>query len=76
MRNEPSMAIDPTNPDKMVIGWRQFNTVQNSFRQAGYAYTLDGGDTWTFPGVIDGRHISFGPGVGCRCWTAIYITTV
>lgn len=51
--NEPSMAIDPTDPDKMVIGWRQFNTVNNSFRQAGYAYTLDGGNNWTFPGVID-----------------------
>jgi len=51
--NEPSIAIDPTDPDKMVIGWRQFNTVDNSFRQAGYAYTLDGGDTWTFPGVIE-----------------------
>jgi len=51
--NEPSIAIDPTNPDKMVIGWRQFNTVSNSFRQAGYAYTTDGGETWTFPGVIN-----------------------
>ncbi len=51
--NEPSMAIDPTNPDKMVIGWRQFDTIISSFRQAGYGYTLDGGDTWTFPGVID-----------------------
>lgn len=51
--NEPSIAIDPTDPDKMVIGWRQFNTIENSFRQAGYGYTLDGGDTWTFPGVID-----------------------
>lgn len=51
--NEPSIAISPTNPDKMVIGWRQFNTIQNSFRQAGYAYTTDGGETWTFPGVID-----------------------
>ena len=51
--NEPSMAISATNPDKMVIGWRQFNTIQNNFRQAGYAYTLDGGDSWTNPGVID-----------------------
>ena len=51
--NEPSIAIDPTNPDKMVIGWRQFDTQQNNFRQAGYAYSLDEGETWTFPGVID-----------------------
>ncbi len=51
--NEPSIAVDPTNPDIMVIGWRQFNTVNNNFRQAGYAYTIDGGVNWTFPGVIE-----------------------
>lgn len=51
--NEPSIAIDPTNPDRMAIGWRQFNTVTNSFRQAGYGYSTNGGETWTFPGVIE-----------------------
>ncbi|NQT77580.1 MAG: T9SS type A sorting domain-containing protein [Bacteroidetes bacterium] len=51
--NEPSIAVDPTNPDRMMIGWRQFDNVNNDFRQAGYGYTLDGGQTWTFPGVID-----------------------
>ena len=25
--NEPSIAIDPTNPNRIVIGWRQFDTV-------------------------------------------------
>ncbi len=51
--NEPSIAVDPTNPDRIVIGWRQFDNVNNSFRQAGYGYSDDGGETWTFPGVID-----------------------
>ena len=51
--NEPSIAVDPTNPDRMAIGWRQFDNVNNNFRQAGYGYTLDGGETWTFPGVIE-----------------------
>lgn len=51
--NEPSIAIDPTNPNRIVIGWRQFDTVNNNFRQAGYGYSLDGGLTWTFPGVLD-----------------------
>lgn len=51
--NEPSIAVDPTNPDRIVIGWRQFDTTENSFRQAGYGYSLDGGTTWTFPGVLD-----------------------
>ncbi len=51
--NEPSIAVDPTNPDRIVIGWRQFDTVDNNFRQAGYGYSLDGGNSWTFPGVLD-----------------------
>ena len=28
--NEPSIAIDPTNPDRMFIGWRQFDDVTNN----------------------------------------------
>lgn len=51
--NEPSIAFDPGNHDNMVIGWRQFDTIGSNFRQAGYGYTLDGGITWTFPGVIN-----------------------
>ncbi len=51
--NEPSLAIDPLNPDRMAIGWRQFDNINNNFRQAGYGFTNDGGETWTFPGVID-----------------------
>jgi hypothetical protein len=51
--NEPSMAIDPTDPNNIIIGWRQFDTVEDSFRQAGYAYSHDAGSTWTFPGVLE-----------------------
>jgi len=51
--NEPSLAVDPTDPSRMVIGWRQFDTIASDFRQAGYAYSHDGGATWTFPGVHD-----------------------
>ena len=50
--NEPSIAVNPTNPLNMVIGWRQFDTVASNFRTAGWAYTLNGGQTWTFPGVL------------------------
>ena len=45
--NEPSIAVDPTNPNRMAIGWRQFNTINSNFRQAGVAYTSNGGQTWT-----------------------------
>ncbi|HEY3246299.1 MAG TPA: hypothetical protein VGM03_23390, partial [Phycisphaerae bacterium] len=51
--NEPSIAIDPTNPNRVVIGFRQFDNVMSNFRQAGYAYSTDAGATWTFPGVLD-----------------------
>lgn len=44
--NEPSIAIDPTAPNRMVIGWRQFDNVNSDFRQAGNAWSNDGGRTW------------------------------
>jgi hypothetical protein len=50
--NEPSLAVDPTAPNRIAIGWRQFDSVASNFRQAGYAYSRDGGRTWTFPGVL------------------------
>src|SRR6266436_4333943 len=51
--NESSIAVDPTNPSKMTIGWRQFNSVTSNFRQAGWGYTTNGGTSWTFPGVLE-----------------------
>jgi subtilisin-like proprotein convertase family protein len=51
--NEPSIAVNPTNPLNMVIGWRQFDDVTSNFRQGGWAYTTNGGQTWTFPGVLE-----------------------
>jgi hypothetical protein len=44
--NEPSLTIDPTNPNKIAVGWRQFDSVSSNFRQAGNAYSTDGGATW------------------------------
>jgi hypothetical protein len=51
--NEPSICVDPTNPAKMAIAWRQFDNVNSNFRQAGWAYTTDGGTSWTFPGRLE-----------------------
>ena len=31
--NEPSMCIDPNNPNRIAIGWRQFDTTNSDFRQ-------------------------------------------
>lgn len=51
--NECSISVDPTNANKKVIAWRQFNDVTSNFRQAGWGYTTDGGASWTFPGVLE-----------------------
>ncbi|MCP4898814.1 MAG: exo-alpha-sialidase [bacterium] len=50
--NEPSIVVDPTAPNRMVIGWRQFDTIADSFRQAGVAFSNDGGLTWTNNGPL------------------------
>ncbi len=51
--NEPSIAVDPANPNRMVIGWRQFDRITSSFRQAGWGFSSDGGRSWSFPGKIE-----------------------
>jgi hypothetical protein len=51
--NEPSIAVDPTDRNKMTIGWRQFDSVSSNFRQAGWGFTSNGGVSWTFPGVLE-----------------------
>ena len=51
--NEPSIAVDPTDPSRLVIGWRQFDTIASNFRQAGAAYSHDGAATWTSVGPLD-----------------------
>jgi hypothetical protein len=51
--NEPSISVDPTDGNKITIGWRQFDTWTSNFRQGGWGYTTDGGATWSFPGVLE-----------------------
>ena len=51
--NEPSLAVDPTNTDRIVVGWRQFDNIASNFRQAGYGYSTNGGGAFTFSGPIN-----------------------
>jgi hypothetical protein len=51
--NEPAIAVDPTDGNKMTIGWRQFDSINSDFRQGGWGYTTDAGVHWTFPGVLE-----------------------
>jgi len=50
--NEPSICVDPNNSNRISIGWRQFDSVTSNFRQAGFAYTTNGGTRWIAPGVL------------------------
>ena len=50
--NEPSMTVDPTAPNRIAVGWRQFGTISSNFREAGVAYSRDGGRSWTNPGPL------------------------
>ncbi len=45
--NEPSIAVDLNDSRRVAIGWRQFDTIASSFRQAGWGYSADGGVTWS-----------------------------
>src|SRR6476620_5216671 len=50
--NEPSICVDPTNRNKISIGWRQFDSIASNFRQAGFAHTINGGTTWISASVL------------------------
>jgi len=50
--NEPSIAVNPLDGNRMAIGWRQFDNVTSNFRQAGWGWSDDRGWSWTFPGVF------------------------
>jgi hypothetical protein len=62
--NEPCVTVDPTNHNKMTIGWRQFNSVTSDFRQGGWGFTTDAGTTWTFPGVLENNVFRSDPVLG------------
>ncbi len=64
--NEPSIAVDPSDPNRIMIGWRQFDNVGSNFRQAGYAYSEDAGQSWTFPGSIDAGVFRSDPVLDCN----------
>src|SRR4029450_2860659 len=50
--NEPSICVDRTDGNKMSIGWRKFDSVLSNFRQAGFAYSTNGGSNWISPGGL------------------------
>src|SRR5262249_15547770 len=61
--NEPSICVDPTNGNKMSVGWRQFDHVSSNFREAGFANTTNGGTRWIAPGVLQNNVFRSDPGL-------------
>jgi hypothetical protein len=74
--NEPSMCVDPNNPSRIAIGWRQFDNVTSNFRQAGYGYSTNGGLTWTFPGRLQPGNFLSDPVLGARYDGLFYYLTL
>jgi hypothetical protein len=74
--NEPSIAVDPNDRNRMAIGWRQFDTVSSSFRQAGWGFTTDGGQSWTFPGVIEPGIFRSDPVLGADIYGNFYYNSL
>jgi hypothetical protein len=51
--NEPTVAIDPTNPDVLVAGWNDYCMTDLAAGWMGLGFSTDGGRTWlnsTLPG--------------------------
>ena len=44
---EPSIAVNPANPNNLVGAWQQDRWSNGGARGLGSAYSLDGGGTWT-----------------------------
>ena len=74
--NEPSIAISPVDPNRIVIGWRQFDNIISNFRQAGRAYSLDGGATWTNPGPFTPGTFRSDPVLACDAQGNFYYNSL
>ena len=44
--NEPTIAIDPTNPDVIVAGWNDYCMTDLAAGWMGLGFSTDGGSTW------------------------------
>ena len=70
--NEPAIGVDPTAPNRMVVGWRQFDTVASNFRQAGMAYTRDGGRSWSDITILEPGFFRSDPVLGVDAGGTFY----
>jgi len=50
--NEPSISVDPTDGNKIAIGWRSLTPILPIFGRLATAIPPYAGIHWTFPGVL------------------------
>ena len=74
--NEPSIAVDPTAPNRMAIGWRQFDNIASNFRQAGYSFSLDGGRSWAGLNIIEAGLFRSDPVLGAGVDGTFYYLSI
>jgi len=53
LQNEEQIVVNPANPNNLVAVWRDFRL---GYRQVGFGYTMDGGVTWSNPGLFVDPH--------------------
>ncbi len=51
--NQPSITASPLDNNQVVVVWRVFKDVDGHFREAGVAYSHDGGQAWSVDGLLD-----------------------
>ena len=61
--NEPTVAIDPTNPNLVMAAWNDYCDTDLGGGWMGIAHSRDRGETWT-PSKIPGIHRHLGGGHG------------
>ncbi len=64
-QRETSIAVNPLNPDNIVIGFNDFS--MGECRPA-YTYSTDGGETWTYGGALPQGTLAAAP--FCDPWLA------
>lgn len=68
-QNEVSIAVNPLNPNNIVVGFNDIISPTTPFRAIpSYAYSTDGGATWTYGGGLPRGTLTFEP--FCDPWLA------
>jgi len=67
-QNEVSIAVNPQNPNNIVVGFNDLTPGISSFAACSYAYSIDGGATWTYGGPLPQGNLNGAP--FCDPWLA------